>query len=115
MPGDIGAKTEKKLVEIYGNKLKSDILVAPHHGSASSSSQEFLLAVAPKMAIFSYGYLNKFGHPNNNVVNLYKKFAINQLHTVKSGSITFKISGNDSKIDPEFYRVKNNNYWNSVF
>lgn len=67
--GDIEAVSEKKLLEIYNdNELKSTILKVAHHGSKSSSTEEFLNKVMPKIAIIGVGEKNKFGHPNNYVL-----------------------------------------------
>lgn len=64
LTGDIGKKEEEKLVSRLGEKLKSDILIAPHHGSNSSSTWPFLFAVKPDYAIYQVGYLNPYRHPD---------------------------------------------------
>ena len=63
--GDIEENAEKDLVEKYGDKLKSDILKVPHHGSSTSSSKEFLDYVDPKFTLISVGRNNKYNFPNN--------------------------------------------------
>ncbi len=52
-------------------QLKSDVLIAPHHGSKTSSTPEFIDAVAAKHIIFTTGYLNRFKHPNHMILNRY--------------------------------------------
>lgn len=63
--GDIEKMAEKDLVDKYGDKLKSDILKAPHHGSSTSSSKEFLDCVDPEFILISVGRNNKYNFPNN--------------------------------------------------
>ncbi len=67
--GDIGARCESEMVRICGrDRLKSTVLVAPHHGSGSSSSNRFVQAVAPKHTIISCGWKNRFGFPHPKVI-----------------------------------------------
>jgi competence protein ComEC len=72
LTGDISSKVESRLIENYGTALKSDILLAPHHGSKSSSSSAFLNLVAPDIALVSNGFQNRFRHPNPDVVSRYR-------------------------------------------
>ena len=60
--GDMNAAVEKRLVK-YGNLPDIEVLVAGHHGSAASTSEELLLAVRPEYAVISVGY-NSYGHPS---------------------------------------------------
>ena len=68
--GDIEEIAEKAILEKYKdtNTLKSTILKVAHHGSKSSSIQEFLNVVKPKIALIGVGKKNNFGHPNNGVI-----------------------------------------------
>ncbi|MEC8442978.1 MAG: DNA internalization-related competence protein ComEC/Rec2 [Pseudomonadota bacterium] len=68
IPGDIDAQAERALVEVYGDALQSDVLVAAHHGSKTSSSADFLTAVAPQEIWISAGWGNRFGHPHADVM-----------------------------------------------
>jgi len=67
-PGDLEAAGEQLLISRSGPKLKSDILLVPHHGSRSSSSKPFLEAVTPKACIISSGQGNPFGFPSHEVL-----------------------------------------------
>ena len=53
------AEQEARLLAVYGDRLRADILVAPHHGSMTSSTPEFIDAVSPSQVIFTAGYLNR--------------------------------------------------------
>lgn len=75
LTGDIEKETEKKLLEL-GIDLSSDILKVAHHGSKSSSSQNFVLSVNPEQAIMTTGTENKFGHPHKQVLDIYKELDI---------------------------------------
>ena len=69
--GDIEEIAEKKILEKYKNKpnlLKADTLKVAHHGSKTSSTEEFVEAVKPKIALIGVGENNSFGHPNDNVL-----------------------------------------------
>jgi competence protein ComEC len=61
--GDIGPEVEKALVERHGPALQSAVLQAPHHGSRTSLSPEFMAAVRPRWVVFSVGRHNSFGLP----------------------------------------------------
>lgn len=65
--GDIEEVAENKILEKYKN-LKSTILKVAHHGSKTSSIEEFLEAVKPKYALIGVGKNNTFGHPNDGVL-----------------------------------------------
>lgn len=68
--GDIEEIAEKAILEKYKdtNKLKSTILKVAHHGSKSSSTEEFLNAVKPKVALIGVGEKNTFGHPSIDIL-----------------------------------------------
>ena len=66
--GDISKEIEVDLVKKYGNILKSDVLKVAHHGSKTSSDEQFINTVKPKIALIGVGKNNKFGHPNKDVI-----------------------------------------------
>lgn len=68
--GDIEETAERAILEKYKdtNTLKSTILKVAHHGSKSSSTEEFLNVVKPKIALIGVGENNTFGHPNIDVI-----------------------------------------------
>jgi competence protein ComEC len=92
LTSDISKKIENILVKHYGHKLKSDILFIGHHGSKTSSSDQFLDLVQPKIAIISSGYKNKFKHPAKIVLNKLKKRNIKVLNTASHGYIEISSS-----------------------
>ena len=69
--GDIEEIAEKQILQEYKNNLQllnSTVLKIGHHGSKTSSIQEFIEVVNPKIALIGVGENNKFGHPNDNVI-----------------------------------------------
>ena len=108
LTGDIERKAELHLIKTWGKQLKSDILISPHHGSKTSSSEQFLTAVAPKWVIISSGYKNRFNHPAAIVTDRYQQHKINTLNTNCSGQIDIKLS---DKITLERYRQAQKRYY----
>ena len=111
LTGDIERNTEEILIKKYKNSLKSSILVAPHHGSNSSSSKLFIKYINPKYVLFPTGFLNRYHFPQKSVLLRYKKIHATPLNTAISGAITFKID--KTKIStPIKYRETSSHFWN---
>ena len=68
--GDIEEQAEKEIGDKYGKFLKGEIIKIAHHGSKTSSTEEFLKLVKPKIALIGVGENNSFGHPSDKVLNL---------------------------------------------
>ncbi len=80
--GDIEQPQEARLLAGVGAAtLQADVLLVPHHGSKTSSSAEFLDAVAPRVALVQSGYRNRFGHPAPAVL---ARYAARQIQVVDS-------------------------------
>lgn len=89
--GDIEYDAEQELVKEYGNKLKSDILKVAHHGSKTSSSQEFINLVKPEIALIGVGKDNTFGHPNESVLERLRDLKCKIYRTDENGEISIKV------------------------
>ena len=72
IPGDIEVLQEHRLIESYGDALAADILLAPHHGSNTSSSQAFIERVNPLLAVFTLARNNRWGFPTAAVLARYQ-------------------------------------------
>ena len=88
--GDIEWEAERKLIDLYGNELRSDIMIAPHHGSRTSSSEVFLQRVAPRIILISAGYGNRFGHPHKEVLTRYWQHGLHWYNTAVHGQIRMR-------------------------
>ncbi|OQX03985.1 MAG: DNA internalization-related competence protein ComEC/Rec2 [Desulfobacteraceae bacterium IS3] len=98
--GDIDKKVEKKLVDKYQDALKSTILVAPHHGSKSSSSDMFLDAVKPEYVVISLGWKNRFHFPKSEIIARYLQHKARIFRTDLNGAISVSTDGNSLEITP---------------
>ncbi len=85
--GDIEKEVESQLVNTECSNLQVDVLKVPHHGSATSSSPEFLKCTTPRLAVFSYGQGNRFGFPHKKVISNYKQQNIPYIATAPRGGI----------------------------
>ncbi|UQZ91100.1 hypothetical protein C4J81_18505 [Deltaproteobacteria bacterium Smac51] len=97
--GDIEKKTERRLVEMYGSKLASTVLVAPHHGSATSMTPDFMAAVKPEFVVFSAGRNNYFDHPNIRSLERAKEGGAVIWRTDHQGAAVFEVREKGEGID----------------
>ena len=97
--GDIEEETEKILVSKYQNTnvLKSTILKVGHHGSKTSSTNAFIQAVNPQIALIGVGKNNSFGHPNKEVIERIQKLGTKIYRTDEMGEIMIQVSKNGRK------------------
>jgi competence protein ComEC len=91
-PGDLEAAGEQQLISRSGSKLRSDVLLAPHHGSRSSSSKPFLEAVAPKVCVISSGHANPFGFPSQEVLERLKGQGCRVLRVDEVGAVELSVA-----------------------
>lgn len=111
--GDIEKKVEKKLLRQNADKLASDILIVPHHGSNTSSSKSFVSAVKPKISIISAGYKNRYKLPASRVIDRYKALDYRIINTANMGAITISLlAGEENNMLIESYRQQAAKYWN---
>ena len=94
--GDAGVEVEEDLIEKY-NLEDIDVLKVGHHGSKTSSGKSFIDEVNPEYSIISVGKNNKYGHPNDSVLDNLKDSKI--YRTDQDGSIMFKIKNNKLEIE----------------
>jgi competence protein ComEC len=113
LPGDIQRKAEDELMLAQSGALHADVLVAPHHGSKTSSTPEFVRDVGPRTVIFPVGYRNRFGHPHKEAVQRYRDLGSSIYRTDRDGAltVTFETSGS-IRIEP--YRAVHRRYWQTA-
>lgn len=102
--GDLVAEQEQQVLA-NGTNVASTVLKVGHHGSRTSSSQEFLTAVNPVWAVISCGYNNSFGHPHKEILHrLTSCTKAEILRTDQQGAIVFKTDGKSIKVE-SFYQT----------
>ena len=99
-PGDIMACAEREIVATHGDELKSTILIAPHHGSKTSSTTMFLQKIKPEIVIISAGWKNSFRFPNQSVLKRYNENNCRIFRTDKNGALAISIDDQALKIKP---------------
>ena len=112
LPGDIEKKAERYLLEKQLPFLQANILVAPHHGSRTSSTQNFIHAVNPQYVLFGVGYYNRYHFPHPLIVSRYQENGTAAYDSVHNGAITFKLNAHTAIAKPDNYRQSHHRFWN---
>lgn len=86
--GDASKKVELEIIK--KDSLQVDVIKLGHHGSNSSTHEEFISKIRPKEAIISVGYQNKYGHPNKEVLEILEKYQVKIRRTDIEGTICYK-------------------------
>lgn len=108
LPGDIEAGQEADLIENEREQLPATVLLAPHHGSGTSSTPRFLNVVKPEIALFQVGYRNRYRHPKAEVFERYRQLGIRRIRSDDAGAVTLHF-GRSLKV--EEYRDAHARYW----
>jgi competence protein ComEC len=108
LAGDIEAPQEAQLVAAMADRLHADVLLAPHHGSGTSSTPAFLRAVAPSVGIFQVGYRNRYHHPKPQVYERYGELGVLRLRTDETGALALDIG---ATVGIGEYRREHARYW----
>lgn len=108
LAADIEAAQEAQLVLHARAKLRADVLLAPHHGSGTSSTPEFLAAVAPRLALFQVGYRNRYKHPKKEVYDRYGALGIERIRTDEAGAVTIRT---EDGLRARSFRQEHARYW----
>lgn len=108
LPGDIGKEGEYQML---GKNLAADVLLAPHHGSKSSSSYAFIRAVDPRWVVFSAGRYSQYGHPHASVVERYRELDIEPVYTATAGAIRFVLDDTGKARQEWFWRERAHRFW----
>ncbi len=99
-PGDIMASAERELVESKGSRINSTIMLAPHHGSKTSSTQVFLETVHPEVVVVSCRARGRARLPHSKVAERYRRLGIRILATDLHGALTMVTDGKGYSIAP---------------
>ncbi|MCW8108582.1 DNA internalization-related competence protein ComEC/Rec2 [Alteromonas ponticola] len=97
IPGDIESTAEYGMLYQHRD-LRSDILIAPHHGSATSSTQIFVNSVSPRWVIHTTGFRNRWGFPADEVISRYKRAGSKQLNTAAHGYLQIVLDKREMRV-----------------
>lgn len=109
LPADIERSDEQALLARANDKLSATVLIAPHHGSNTSSTAAFVQSVNPSLTIFTVGYLNRYDHPRKAVVGRYYNSGSQLLRSDRDGAILLRFANNGWSVDS--WRKLHRRYW----
>lgn len=109
LPADIERVSEWELLERHAGALSADVLVAPHHGSGTSSTEDFIRQVNPGVTVFTVGYRNRFSHPKPEVERRYADAGGRLLRSDRHGAVLFDFNRQGIAVRP--WRVMRPRYW----
>lgn len=114
LPGDIGQGVERRLAAEHGGRdgaLRATVLVASHHGSATSTSSELLDAVSPRWVLFAAGYRNRYGFPAQAVRQRVEALGSSTAMTAADGALDFLLPATGEMPPPRRWRVESRRVW----
>jgi len=109
LTSDIEAVSERALLERHGGRLGASVMTAPHHGSRTSSTPEFIAAVAAHEVIFPVGYRNRFGHPREDVVARHAASGATLHRTDRDGAVRVLLA--PQGVSLRHQRDESRRYW----
>ncbi len=112
LAADIEAAQEAELVTKYGAALASQVLLAPHHGSKTSSTEAFLRAVNPKHVVMQNGYRNRYGHPHPTVSQRYVDLGLTQWRSDVDGAVILDVKADGLSV--QSWRAQARRYWHTT-
>jgi competence protein ComEC len=110
LTGDIGSEVEPAVAAALG-PARPTVLVVPHHGSRHSSAPSFIAAIAPRLAVVSAGWRNRFGHPHPLVVQRYAKAGVPLLDTASRGAVEIDLRPAAAPAVTATWRQRQARYW----
>jgi competence protein ComEC len=112
LPGDIEARVEQRLLGQLKPFAPFGLVVVPHHGSKSSSSQAFIQAVQARHVVYSSGAYNRYGFPKNTVVQRWQAAGARNWQTDQSGALQFDfVQRSNRAVFPDEYIKQGRRYW----
>lgn len=110
IPADIEKVAERRLLADQLTSLQADVLLAPHHGSKTSSTKDFITAVQPRIVIHSAGWHSQFHHPHPSVVARYREAQARQYVTGLAGAIQLHVTKRGVS-EPTQWRLLEHRFW----
>ena len=99
--GDAESDVEDRIVDNWNAELETDAYQAGHHGSSTSSTEPFIEAVDPSVAVISSGYDSQYGHPNDETLERFADFGIETYWTGVHGDIVLTTDGESTNVQTE--------------
>ena len=112
LAGDIGHYTERLLLQRDRGRLRSEVVLVPHHGSAGSSDPGFVAATGARLAVVSSGAGNRFGHPRGDVVRRWCEAGAELLDTSRSGALRIWLGAGGLQVQER--RVAHARLWDAA-
>ena len=110
LTGDVPVREERAFVAA-GRLRPVDLLVAPHHGSHTSSSETLIAAAQPRWVSIQAGYRSRFGHPHPSVLLRYERLGVHVVRSDRDGAVTWRLRA-DGADEVEGWRESHASYWN---
>ena len=115
LPGDLEGRGERRLLRRVGpERLRAALLLAPHHGSRSSSTAAFVAAVRPRYVVFPVGYRNRYRLPASEVAARYRAAGAETLEVQATGAVRFVLDGRPGMAPPERFRWAARRLWHRL-
>lgn len=114
LTGDIEKAAERRLLQAHLQDLRAHLLLAPHHGSKTSSTAEFIAAVDAHTVIFSAGWKHHYRHPHPSVVERYARSGAALYDTGWTGAIRVGVTP-QGMAGPRLWRAEGSRYWNAAW
>ena len=111
LTGDIEKRAEKALLLSVPEQLPADIMLAPHHGSATSSTVEFIARVGAKEVVYPVGYRNRWGFPKAEVQARYAKAGVEQWITADTGMLRYRFTASPAGYERTLHRQQHRRFW----
>ncbi|BAN34939.1 DNA internalization-related competence protein ComEC/Rec2 [Sulfuricella denitrificans skB26] len=110
LPADIERESEAEILARTPDALAATLLVAPHHGSKTSSTEAFIHQVNPSIVIFTAGYRNHFGHPKPEVVERYRVLGSRLYRSDFDGAVLLRFE-KEAGVKLQTWRQERHRYW----
>lgn len=105
--GDLEKEGEYELISKLPELKNIDLLKAGHHGSKTSSTEEFIKQLSPSLTVFSAGENNRYGHPSEEVMERFNQLELSSLVTGEVGTIEIKVEEEHLKLETTYTREIN--------
>ena len=112
LTGDIGHYVERALLRRESARMRNDVVVVAHHGSAGSSDPGFVEATGARLALVSSGAGNRFGHPRADVVDRWCRAGAEVVDTARAGAVRVWLAGDGLQLDER--RIARPRLWDAA-